>query len=289
MLGWNSSNLVVSFHETSPLYSSKHRRNNFQKLVARLAEAISKKSHLLYHDTDCIWIRDWFPINLEDRLVIFQVATDYMDHHEAHQVIKNQNLIRSRFPFIPDKPIISSNIILDGGNVVMDSEHAIISTKVMRDNHLMSVDQVVGQLSDLLSRKIILIEAEEDDPTGHADGQCQFLADGILLINDLSRVAPEIWKRNLARIQKAQLSIVALAYNPSDMIAAGWPSLECNYINFTGTEHDIVFSSFGDERTEARVLRAVTDIDPLHRHYTFIRTHVIDELGGGLHCMTWNC
>lgn len=288
MFSWNSSTIVVPFLETLDLYSSKHRRNKFNKLIAELGDAISQRSQLLTYETDCIWIRDWFPINMGDHLISFQVATDYMDRKEAQQVQRQHDQIRSSFPLLPNLPIVPSNIVLDGGNVVMDSEHAIISKKVVRDNPGMSEDQLVGQLNDLLFRKIILIEAEENDPTGHADGQCQFLADGILLINDLSGVAPVIWRRNLVSLGELQLSIVPLPYSPTDNIKAGWPSLQGNYVNFTATAYDVLFSTFGDEQAETVIRRRTMDADPLARPCTFTGTKVIDELGGGLHCASWN-
>lgn len=288
MFSWNTSHLILSFHDTSSLYSSKCRRHEFQQLVARLAEAISKKSTLLHYDTDCIWIRDWLPINLDDRLVMFQVATDYMDHNEARQVHKNQKLVRSRFPFLPQKPIISSNIILDGGNVVMDSRNAIISTKVVRDNPVTSEDQLIGQLTDLLSREIILVKTEGGDPTGHTDGQFQFLADGILLMNDLRKESPDICRSNVRKLNKVGVEVIFLPYKPKDKIVCGWPVMDGNYINFVATNNEIILATYGDQVTEQNVLKIVTQSDPLQRPCSFMNTSVLDQLGGGLHCITWN-
>lgn len=280
--------LIVPYLTTSHLYASKHRRNNFNKVVARLAEQISQRFPVQVHETSSIWLRDWFPINLEEHLIFFAPATNYMEQQEAHQVLKNQKSICSHFPFLPNSPKIFSNIILDGGNVVMDSCFAIISTKVVRDNVGMAEDQLVGQLSDLLSRKIILIEAEEEDSTGHADGQCQFLADGILLINDLGRVAPGIWKRNLARLTRSQLAIVPLPYHPTDKVKAGWPSLEGNYINFIATSRDLIVSTFGDRRADDEMEAVVSEADPYRRHIRRMNTTALNELGGGLHCVSWS-
>jgi agmatine/peptidylarginine deiminase len=169
----------------------------------------------------------------------------------------------------------------------MDSEHAIISTKVMRDNPHFSECQIIGQLSDLLSRKIILIETEPEDLTGHADGQCQFLADGVLLINDLSCVAPSIWKRNLARLKKSQLAVVWLPYHPTDKVKAGWSNLEGNYVNFIATPRDLIVSTFNDQHSDNVVEAVIKEADPYKRQIRRVDTAVLNELGGGLRCFSW--
>lgn len=283
----NAGNLVVPYFPASHLYASKHRRNNFNKLIARLVEQISQRFSVQLYETSSIWLRDWFPINIENRLIFFVPATDYMSQSEVKQVLKNQNFIYSRFPFLSRKRKIFSNIVLDGGNVVMDSCHAIISRKVVSDNVGISEDQLTGQLSDLLGRKIILIETEPEDPTGHADGQCQFLADGILLINDLNRTAQSIWKRNLAGLKKSQLAIVPLPYHPTDKVRAGWPSLEGNYVNFIATSCDLIVSTYGDQRVDDAVGSIIREADPYKRSIRCIDTSALNELGGGLRCLSW--
>lgn len=294
MYAWNSNKLLVSYSPQHPLYGSNKRRQDYIKFVNHLRNVIGDESEVVLQDQSPIWIRDWYPIQLSQSQILFRVATDYMDAQETSDVLHHQTLLRSSFhsqpTFLqPRKPIVSSEIILDGGNVVMDDRHVLISSKVFRDNPSFSASELEYELASIFEdRKLVFIDAEPDDPTGHADGQMQFLADGILVINDLSVVQPRLWKSNLRQLSALDLLLVTLPYQPLDKTVAGWPVMNGNYINFTATSRDIAISSYGDIDTENDIRSLLGTSDPLRRQIHFLRSRVLDCLGGGLHCVTWN-
>lgn len=294
MYAWDSNKLLVSYSPRHPLYGSNKKRHEFLKLIDRLKVMVGDSSEIILRDQPPIWIRDWYPVQLSHSQVLFRVATDYMDAEEASDVVHHQTLLRSSSPFQltylqHQKPIVSSPLILDGGNVVMDDRYVLISCKVYRDNPSFSASELEYELSSIFEgRKLVIIEAEPEDPTGHADGQMQFLANGILGTNDLRVMQPKLWESNMRQLSKLDLLLVTIPYKPLDKTVAGWPVMNGNYINFAATSRDIVLSSYGDRDTENELSRLLRTIDPLRRQIHFLKSRVVDCLGGGLHCMTWN-
>lgn len=295
MYAWNSNKLMVSYSPRHSLYGSFRRRQDHIKLVNHLRTVIGDESEVILQDQSPIWIRDWYPVQLSQSQILFRVATDYMDANEASEVLHHQTLLRSAPPeqkaklLQSSKPITSCDVVLDGGNVVMDERHVFISSKVYRDNPSLSSSELYAKLSSLFEgRTLLILDAERDDPTGHLDGQLQFLTNSVLLINDLSAVEPNIWRSNLRQLAKLDLQIVPLPYKPSDVIAAGWPVMDGNYINVVATCKCILFSSYGDIKVEEKIKRIIERFDHLKRRVAFVKSRPLDYLGGGLHCITWN-
>lgn len=80
------------------------------------------------------------------------------------------------------KPIFS-NINLDGGNVVMYGNKAIITDRIFSENPDWTREKLLAELTKLLECEIIIIPAykPEYDFTGHADGMIRFVDSNAVL------------------------------------------------------------------------------------------------------------
>ncbi len=77
-----------------------------------------------------------------------------------------------------------SDINLDGGNVLICGNRAIISDRVLVKILVEKEEDLKAELSRLLEAEIIIIPAQKDDFTGHADGMVRFVNCDTILGND---------------------------------------------------------------------------------------------------------
>jgi hypothetical protein len=121
---------------------------------------------------------------------------------------------------------------LDGGNVVMNTKYVLCSEKVFRDNQEPIVGEIERLMATVFERRPIFVRTEKEDPTSHADGLLAFLHEEVLLVNDLSRLAPEIHAHNLSVLKNIKCEVVLLPYNPKGRKVRGWHPITGNYVNF---------------------------------------------------------
>lgn len=143
-------------------------------------EANGIKVHTV-KDTNNIWIRDYFPVQINGEFFLF----DYTYGHEKW-IKKYPQLDVSNKPWSGViAPIRISHLVIDGGNIVQGFGKVILTQKVIEDNG----PEVVGILEKLFKAEIIIIPSEPGDSLGHSDGICNFLDCDTVLINDYSSVA----------------------------------------------------------------------------------------------------
>ncbi len=130
--------------------------------------------------TQNIWIRDYFPVSANGKLVRFTYKT--VDYEKYRQLDISNEPWTGVFP-----KIISyyPSILLDGGNLVCGFGKALITEKVIWDNGA----GVVADLEKILNCKVIIIPVEPGDDLGHADGIVKFIDVRNVLINDYSQTA----------------------------------------------------------------------------------------------------
>ena len=81
---------------------------------------------------------------------------------------------------------ICSNINIDGGNVVLLGDKAILTDRIFQENPDYEKQKLIIELEELLKAKVIIIPASKTDVTGHADGMVRFVDNDTLLGNDLN-------------------------------------------------------------------------------------------------------
>ena len=126
-------------------------------------------------DTKNIWIKDYFPIQVNGEFIRFKYTRD---PRYPHMDISNE-------PWTGIvAPIRESNIIIDGGNIVQGFGKFILTEKVIHQNG----HEVVEKLEKLFESEVIIIPMEPGDTLGHSDGICRFLDRDTVLVNDYSLI-----------------------------------------------------------------------------------------------------
>lgn len=247
---------------------------------------ILEKHHVNYSfikGTKDIWCRDYMPVQTESgKLIQFTYNPSYLkgkkEWEESRSDVKeicNLNNIDATF----------SDINLDGGNVLICDGRAIISDRVFSENPTKDKDSFVNELSKLLECEIIIIPAENDDFTGHADGMVRFVNRNTILGN---RMADEYkyWQKgmqkvldtyNLTYIDVPFLTDIKDSKHPESAIGI--------YVNYLEVNDLIVMPIFGREE-DAQAIETIQRAFPNKQIETIDYNDVAKE-GGLLNCTTW--
>jgi len=177
-----------------------------------------------------------------------------------------------------------SDINLDGGNVLICDGRAIISDRVFSENPDRDKDEIVKELGQLLECEIIIIPAENDDMTGHADGMVRFVNRNIILGNNLE-AEYKYWRERMQKvIEKYNLKYINMPFFvPKDskhpLSAVGV------YVNYLEVDNLIVLPVFGKEE-DNQAITIIKEAFPGKAVETIDYNDVAYE-GGLLNCTTW--
>lgn len=250
-----------------------------QALAAALAAANETLTTL--PDTRDIWARDYMPVPTPSgKLVRFRYAPDYLRGKKWRHLVTDAASVCQQLGLATHE----TKLILDGGNVVRGPGKVIPTDKVLRENPHIPPAQLTKELAQLLEAdQVILLPADPQDFTGHADGIVHFLDEHTVLVNDYRQEKNNFWPRLRAALRVARLEWVPLPYNPycnsSKVDAAGV------YTNFLSTKHKILAPIFGQKEDEP-TLRQLEQAFPTH-HIQPINCRELAREGGLLHCVTW--
>ena len=134
-------------------------------------------------NTRDIWCRDYMPVqNRLGELIQFKYDPSYLKGKKEWE--ESRSVVREVCSANGISPIYS-NINIDGGNVVLFGNKAILTNRIFKENPDYEKKKLISELEELLKAKVIIIPAVNTDVTGHADGMVRFVDEDTLLGNDL--------------------------------------------------------------------------------------------------------
>ncbi len=315
LLGYSSSSLLTKYQEkrqttivepslspiesnnndeqkvTSSLTSGKQTvylsgllKTNYPETCGRLIQ-ILEKHHVKYafiEGTKDIWCRDYMPIQTPSgKLIQFKYDPSYLKKNAEWEASRSDvkevcklNNIDAQF----------SDINLDGGNVLICDGRAIISDRILSENPDRDKDELVKELSQLLECEIIIIPAENDDMTGHADGMVRFVNRNTILGNNLE-AEYKYWREGMQKvIQKHGLKYINMPFFVSKDSKHPLSAVGV-YVNYLEVNNLIVLPVFGREEDN----QAINIIKETFQDRTVetIDYNDVAYEGGLLNCTTW--
>lgn len=139
-------------------------------------------------NTKDIWCRDYMPVqNRLGELIQFDYDPSYLKGNKEWEDSKSDVYKVCEANGI--HPIFS-DIKIDGGNVVLYDDKAILTDRIFSENPEYKKEDLVAKIESLLKAKVIIIPAlrsTDEDPTGHADGMVRFVDEKTLLGNNLDK------------------------------------------------------------------------------------------------------
>lgn len=181
----------------------------------------------------------------------------------------------------------SSDINLDGGNVLICEGRAILSDRIFSENPEKAEKELIDELGNLLECEIIIIKAlnsKNEDFTGHADGMVRFVNKSTLLGNRLSDDYKYIQDDRRKIIEKYNLKYIDVPFF-STKDSKHRDSAIGIYVNYLEVNNLIVVPVFGREEDKEAV-----DIIQKAFPDKIIETINYNEVaieGGLLNCTTW--
>ncbi|HLN20518.1 MAG TPA: agmatine deiminase family protein [Bacteroidales bacterium] len=279
---------MVPDKDTNFVYLSSILKNDprYSDVCARLKRILHDNSvdFGFLDQTKDIWARDYMPQQVDTKTFIrFRYEPSYLRYNPELQtdpeVVCKINKIKSR----------PCGINLDGGNVVKWYDKALISRRVISENHPYDEALLLKELESVLNTRIILVPdlKPSTDFTGHADGYVRFYNGNTVLVNDLEKEY-KYWTDGFRNVmKKAGLNYIEIPW--FEYNEKGYPDSAVGiYINFLEVGDLIILPVF-----ETRNNKDIEVFDLFQKLYPQkkIRTLNINPVareGGLLNCMTWN-
>ena len=266
------------------VYMSEILKKKYPDTCNRLISILEKHKvkYSFLKATKDIWCRDYMPVQTPSgKLIQFTYDPSYLRDNKEWEDSRSDVKEVCRLNNIE---ALFSDINLDGGNVLICDGRAIISDRVFSENPDRDKDEIVKELGQLLECEIIIIPAENDDMTGHADGMVRFVNRNIILGNNLE-AEYKYWRERMQKvIEKYNLKYINMPFFvPKDskhpLSAVGV------YVNYLEVDNLIVLPVFGKEE-DNQAVTIIKEAFPGKAVETIDYNDVAYE-GGLLNCTTW--
>jgi agmatine deiminase len=249
-----------------------------------LSDKLDRNSiqYKLLEGTKDIWVRDYLPVlDNTGGSVQFRFNPGYLRSKKYSHLVSDPEILWEQLGLKPSR----SELIIDGGNIIMSQDTVITTDFVKKDNPAWTDTDIMEELKKKLKvNRVIIIPHQPHDFTGHADGMVRFIDSKRVLVNDYSGEKEKFRKALLNKTRNAGLGIIPFTYSP-DYSPESVNSAKGTYINFLDTGKCILFPLFETE-TDENALREVTDYFPGHK-IIGIESNEIASEGGVLNCIGW--
>jgi agmatine deiminase len=250
-----------------------------QTLTAALAGAGCRVQSL--PNTRDVWVRDFMPVPRPGGgWVQFRYAPSYLRTPRERRTITDTAPICAALGLVAQP----SPLVVDGGNVVVVGNMALVTDRVFSENAEVPAAEVRRQLQEVLAvEKLVVIPAHAQDFTGHADGMVQPVDARTVLVSGYRREKPAFVTAFRAALQSAGLECLELPYNPYRNRT--YTDASGEYVNSLQVASAVLVPVFGLPEDEA-ALRVYEQAFP-EKRIIGIRAEEVARQGGALHCISW--
>lgn len=267
------------------VYLSELLKEKYPDTCDRLIQ-ILEKHHVKYDfikGTKDIWCRDYMPVQTKTgKFIQFKYDPSYLKKNEEWEASRSDV---KKVCEVNNIDAQISDINLDGGNVLICDDRAIISNRIYSENPDMGKEEIDSKLKTLLEcDDVIIIPAENDDMTGHADGMVRFVNRDTILGNKLADEY-KYWREGMQKvIAEYNLKYIDMPFfEPKDpkhpLSAIGV------YVNYLEVNNLIVLPVFGRDE-DKQAVEIIQEAFPERVIETIDYNDVALE-GGLLNCTTW--
>ena len=230
------------------------------------------------------WARDYMPIQLgKDEFLKYHYCPDYLINKDdidsitdVSKVLRGMG-IRCR----------STNLIIDGGNMVPCGQYIVMTDKVFTENRRKKDDpDFKALLESELGHPVIIIPwtPHADDVYGHADGFVKWCGGNRILMGNHGDCEPEKAAEIRLRIESYGFDVTEMRFKNK----VKKPDYDRNwaYINFLQVGMNIIMPIFGIEEDEL-ARQYIQDAFPDCKIQPIDMKEIVQK-GGALHCISWN-
>lgn len=286
---------------------SSHGNSYGQSVHGQLKKELNEQLQEIQQHKKNPWCRDYLPVrNAAGQLVQFKYAPGYMTNTKKwSERIPNPDALHKELG-LTDGQVTHSDIILDGGNVELHGDKAIVSDRVFRDNRQNSdykneLDLLKALKETLAVKQLIIVPQYPFDFTGHVDGLVRFIDADRVLINDLQPELEQAHKLIAGKKNKVKGERIEAWYYAFQMALSNaglqWETLPYSatsnsndkdatgiYLNFLQLEDRILMPVFGRKEGE----EAAAKLKNLYtKDIVRIEASELAAEGGIINCISW--
>ncbi|MDE7086538.1 MAG: agmatine deiminase family protein [Prevotella sp.] len=282
-----SKNKQANTMRPNTVYVSSILKEKFPNAANELFSVLRKYNVTvkeLTHTKD-IWCRDYMPVqNRLGELIQFKYDPSYLrgekeweeSRSDVHEVCAANNI----------NPIFS-DINIDGGNVILYGNKAILTDRIFLENPEYDKNELVSELEKLLKAKVIIIPAFKTDVTGHADGMVRFVNEDTVLGNDLNSEYKYICDGINKACSENGLNYINVPFFEQKYEKSHEMNAIGIYVNYLEVDNLIVLPKFNvDGNRDEETIELFKKIFPDRIIETIDYNEVAIE-GGLLNCSTW--
>ena len=223
-----------------------------------------------------IWARDYMPIQLEkDLFLLYRYAPDYLKGYQEWippygEICRELGL-----------NCITTDIVMDGGNVVPCGDKVIMTDKIFKENPQYGRQALVDELEKLFNAELVIIPWDRYEMYGHADGMVRWIDGDRVLLNNYANFDPSL-RNKLLEALRPHFQVEELVYSCPRASKFSWAFL--NYLQVK----DCIFVPWMPISEAHEALSRLNDIFP-DKHVIHVGPFEdIVHMGGALHCVSWN-
>ena len=272
---------------TEIVYLSAILAKQYAETCKRLTDILNKHNipFAFLEGTKNIWCRDYMPVQTPSgKLIQFKYDPSYLrapEYSDSRSDVRHVDKVNGINP-------IFSGINLDGGNVVMLGNKAIITDRIFTENPDWDKEKLFNELSTLLECEIIIIPAykPEYDYTGHADGMIRFVDSNTVLVNNLDQDLKYMKVAISKALEKANLKYINFPWFEHKIKGNNEHAIGI-YLNYLEVGNLIVMPVFGvPDNSDAEALSKLKEVFP-NKIIETIDYNDVALTGGILNCTTW--
>lgn len=221
-----------------------------------------------------IWARDYMPIQIDtDSFLLYSYNPDYLQ--DEPEYIPNYKSICDNLNI----NYLTTDIVIDGGNVVKNYNKAIMTDKIFKENQKYAKSNLLNKLEKLLNAEITIIPWDTYEEFGHADGMIRFVDENTVLLNNYIDFNKSLRKRLIDLLSK-KFNVIELHYNTTS-------NMNWAYINYLQVGKNLFVPQLGLPEDNLAFLQLQStfpdcQIIPIDDCETLVNE------GGALNCCTWN-
>lgn len=243
-------------------------------------------SYAWIRGTSSIWARDYMPVEVREGVYVqFRYEPAYLNKYpqERLSTIAGVNYLQE---LDPDAQIWVVPLKLDGGNVVMSQNLAIVSDRVFTENARLPRTAVAKTLITYLDREVVFIPVQSRDEIGHADGLVRFVDESNVLINDYHFVDQGYMEKVKRKLHTYGMEVHTLPYNPYENKT--WLDAGGTYLNYLELPDAILFPEFGGHLSDCdAAARQELEFHFPQKRILAVPCSKLAGEGGILNCISW--
>jgi len=278
---------MVTESEKNIVAFSDYLPKDYPQLYGEL-EKILKDNNIEYKvikGTADYWCRDYMPVQVaSNRCIRFKYTPDYLIKMQGYQTLVTDEMVRS---IAPGMEIIDCPLVVDGGNIVCNSNCVVMTEKVFCENPHYSREQVIELLNDAFQTDNIVFvpwEGKRYDKFGHTDGMLRFVPN--VSTNQLTiLVNLDVYGKAYS---KKTRDVLEQHFNVVELKLSTYDNMNWAYINSIQTK-DVLIVPGIHSPNDQEALRQLEQLYSTYQGkiYQVQMRDFIHRGGGALNCCSW--